>query len=126
VVLVDSRDPAWLEQAFRGNARGILSGQASDAEILAALRAVAAGLKVAHPALWERFERSPDGITLSARETEILVLASEGLANKQIAAELNISEHTVKFHLGSIFNKLGANTRAEAVKSGIRRGFVKL
>jgi DNA-binding NarL/FixJ family response regulator len=129
VVLVDDPDLAWLEEAWRGNARGILPRQASDEEILAALRAAAAGLKVVHPQLAERlqqFPNSPDGVALSAREIEILGLASEGLSNRQIATELNLSEHTVKFHLGSIFNKLGANTRAEAVKAGIRRGFVKL
>ena len=53
-------------------------------------------------------------------------MLASGLANKEIAARLLISEHTVKFHVTSIFNKLGASTRAEAVALGMRRGLIVL
>jgi DNA-binding CsgD family transcriptional regulator len=56
----------------------------------------------------------------------VLALLAEGQGNKQIAGRLRISEHTVKFHVASVFEKLGAGTRAEAVAIGVRRGVVML
>ena len=55
---------------------------------------------------------------LTPREREVLALAADGLSNREIAAELGISEHTVKFHLASVFGKLGASSRTEAVRRG--------
>ena len=63
---------------------------------------------------------------LTAREQEVLVLVADGLPNRDIAAALAISEHTVKFHLASVFGKLGVSTRAEAVHKGIRRGVIDI
>jgi len=63
---------------------------------------------------------------LTPRESEVLQMLASGLANKQIAAKLAISEHTVKFHVASILGKLGAGSRTEAVSLGIRRGLVLL
>jgi DNA-binding NarL/FixJ family response regulator len=63
---------------------------------------------------------------LTAREREVLQLAAEGLANKQIALSLGISEHTVKFHLSSLYTKLGVTSRTEAIRAGARRGWVVL
>jgi DNA-binding NarL/FixJ family response regulator len=51
---------------------------------------------------------------------------SDGLGNKQIAAHLNISDHTAKFHVGQVLAKLNAGSRTEAVRTGIRRGLVAL
>ena len=67
-----------------------------------------------------------DGVFLTARELEVITLLAEGLANKQIAAALGISPHTVKFHVESILRRLSAGNRAEAVREGIRRGLVSL
>ncbi len=66
------------------------------------------------------------GPTLSNREREILGLLAEGLGNKQIAAQLGISTHTVKTHLELLFEKLGVSSRAEAVATGVRRGLLML
>ncbi len=66
----------------------------------------------------------PEEIT--SRETEVLGMLAEGLVNKDIAARLGISEHTVKFHISSILDKLGASTRTEAVTLGIRRGLIPI
>ena len=66
------------------------------------------------------------GESLTERETEVLQLLSQGLANKQIATSLGISEHTVKFHVSSIYTKLGATNRAEAVRLGVQGGLVVL
>ena len=63
---------------------------------------------------------------LTPREIEVLRLLSLGLANKEIAARLGISEHTVKFHLSAIYSKLGAANRAEAVRRGLQRGLIPL
>ncbi len=61
---------------------------------------------------------------LTAREREVLELVSEGLPNKAIAARLGVSDHTVKFHLSSIFSKLGVSTRTEAVRAAVRAGLI--
>lgn len=63
---------------------------------------------------------------LTTREREVLELLVEGESNKTIAYQLNISEHTVKFHIASIFGKLGVNTRTEAVTIALRRGLILL
>jgi DNA-binding NarL/FixJ family response regulator len=63
---------------------------------------------------------------LSDREVEVLDLVAEGFSNKLIAHRLSISEHTVKTHVASIFAKLGASNRTEAVSQAIRRGLVML
>jgi DNA-binding NarL/FixJ family response regulator len=63
---------------------------------------------------------------LTERESEVLGLLSRGLANKQIAVELGISEHTVKFHVSSIYQKLNVTNRTEAVRAGLRGGWIAL
>jgi DNA-binding CsgD family transcriptional regulator len=61
---------------------------------------------------------------LTAREHEVLVLVADGLRNREIAARLGISEHTVKFHLAAIFGKLGASSRTEVVRKALRLGLI--
>ena len=63
---------------------------------------------------------------LTGRETEVLRMIAEGLANKEIAWRLGISEHTVKFHVSALLGKLGAGSRAEAVGEGIRQGAIMI
>jgi DNA-binding NarL/FixJ family response regulator len=63
---------------------------------------------------------------LTARETEVLALLADGLSNRTIAARLGVSDETVKFHLTSIFGKLGAANRTDAVRRALRRGLVPL
>ena len=63
---------------------------------------------------------------LTAREHEVLTLVADGLSNRDIAGRLAISEHTVKFHLASIFGKLGVSTRTEAVQRGLRLGVIEI
>jgi DNA-binding NarL/FixJ family response regulator len=126
-------------KALQAGARALLPGDATAREITAAVEAAAAGLVALHPAGIERLladlgpsslaaELSPEALTetLTAREVEVLNMLAEGLSNKAIAARLGISEHTVKFHLGAIFGKLGAASRVEAVTMGIRQGLVML
>jgi DNA-binding NarL/FixJ family response regulator len=115
---------------------GVLSLDASPEELSAAVRALGEGLWTGSPALLQNLlERQPafmiedgDPIVdpLTPRESEVLQLVAEGLANKQIALSLEISEHTVKFHLSSLYTKLGVTSRTEAIRAGARRGWVVL
>jgi DNA-binding NarL/FixJ family response regulator len=102
---------------------GLLSSDASAEQIDAALRAVAAGLVVrpiedAAAGFDAMPERSLQNL-LTPREIEVLSAIAYGLSNKAIARRLNISLHTVKFHIESLLRKLGAHSRAEAVAKGI-------
>lgn len=63
---------------------------------------------------------------LTSREHDVLALVADGLPNREIAQALSISEHTVKFHLASIFGKLGVSTRTEAVQRGVRLGVIEI
>ena len=106
---------------------GILPTDSSAEELNAAIHALSQGLVVGTPTLLfesesEPLERGP----LTERETEVLGLLSNGLANKQIALSLGISEHTVKFHVSSIYTKLNVTNRTEAVRAGLRGGWVAL
>jgi DNA-binding CsgD family transcriptional regulator len=69
---------------------------------------------------------APPAQPLTPREIEVLGMLAEGLGNKTIARRLGISEHTVKFHVGSILAKLDASSRTEAVTLGARRGLIML
>ncbi len=100
-------------------------------EIQAAVFAVAHGLIVLTREQGQQWIRAPvremDGYlveALTARELQVLRMLADGLANKEIAEELKISEHTAKFHVSQILGKLGVNSRAEAVAAGMRRGLV--
>jgi DNA-binding NarL/FixJ family response regulator len=104
---------------------GVLSREASASQIDAAIRAVAAGLIVRLPdaieAGFTAIGETDAHALLTARELEVLAALAEGLTNKAIARRLNISLHTVKFHVESLFRKLGARTRTEAVAKASER-----
>lgn len=134
-VLMITDDPQEV-QFLRGlplHAWGVLSRDASEGELIAAILGLHQGLIVAPPEFLEsvltphQVGDVPGHIEpLTPRETEVLQLLAQGLANKQIALELGISDHTVKFHISSIYRKLGATNRTEAVRVGMRLGLVLL
>jgi DNA-binding CsgD family transcriptional regulator len=111
-----------------GDFAGVLPNDAGPAQLDAALRAVAAGL-IVRPLAASRpgFAALPEepSAALTPREVEVLAALAEGLGNKAVARRLGISPHTVKFHIESVFRKLGAGTRAEAVAKGLRRQIVE-
>ncbi len=132
VLLTGDEQPVWTAEAVRLGVRALLPRDASAAGILAAVEAAAAGMAVVAPADLEGLIRAgpqapaaPE-TALTPREMEVLRLMAEGAANKNIAWKLSISEHTVKFHVASIFAKLNAGTRTEAVTQGVRRGLILL
>ena len=111
-----------------GDFAGLLAQGAGPAQLDAALRAVAAGLTVRPRAVAKpRFGPLPEepAPLLTPREIEVLRAFADGLSNKAAARRLGISPHTVKFHSESLFRKLGAGCRAEAVAKGLRRQIVE-
>jgi DNA-binding NarL/FixJ family response regulator len=114
--------------AVGGEFAGWLPGDAGLAQIDAALRAVAAGLWVhATPPQTRNFDGLPEEppVLLTPREIEVLGALGNGLTNKEVARLLGISPHTVKFHIESLFRKLDAASRAEAVAKGMRQQIVE-
>jgi DNA-binding NarL/FixJ family response regulator len=117
--------------AWRLGCRAILSRQADEEQLVAAVAAVANGLVVLSPSLAEALTKGPvpgEATTsdLTAREMEVLLLLAEGLTNKAIAQRLSISDHTVKFHVNAILNKLDAQSRTDAVVRATRLGLLAL
>ncbi len=110
---------------------GVVPPDAPAEELGAAVAAAAHGLTalpkaladqlLVEPAVVEELSEPP-----TARERQVLGLLGQGFSNKMIARELQISEHTVKFHISSLYVKLGVSNRAEAVSRGARHGLISL
>ena len=138
VLMVEPASLAALSATLGAGVRAVLRNDISSDQLVAALQAVASGLLVLHPTQTltpvnaNGFPSSRSaGLeelaeALTPRESEVLQMLAGGLGNKEIAAKLAISEHTVKFHVASILGKLGAASRTEAVSLGIRRGLILL
>lgn len=147
LVLSDQSWHAAPSELMRAGVRAVLSPQPTAEELEATVRAVRAGFVVFEPRVLEALVRSDDreaseAVTtgsamrtipaprlnepLTPREIDVLNALAEGLGNKQIAARLAISEHTVKTHLAAIFEKLEVSNRTEAVMAGARLGLVLL
>ncbi len=147
VLLADEANLVSATAALAGGVQAILLGDATGAELAAAAHSAAAGLLTLSGDLADLVRQrllahsreevddsvggpapiaddSPEHLTL--REREVLEMMMEGLSNKEIAAHLSISAHTVKFHISSILGKLGASTRTEAAAIGLRRGLITI
>lgn len=128
VVMLTSYDAQqYVLASLRAGARGFILKTATPEEISRAISTVAKGgfyldSEVAS-AVGER-EFAPEA--LSAREREVLILASKGLSSKEVAARLFISERTVQTHLASIYDKLGAKNKTEALLLALKYGVVTL
>ncbi len=137
LVLGAERTEAAALAALGAGARGYLPRESGGEELIAAVRAAAAGLVVIAPvpaaALIARLLDRPrpplegePGEALTPREGEVLQALAAGLTNRAIARRLGVSENTVKFHVSAILTKLDAASRAEAVALGARRGLLLL
>jgi len=115
--------PAVICGARSRAVAGWLPADANAIQLDAALRAVAAGLVVRSPAIlrdgFEALRETDPASALTPREAQVLACLAQGLSNKAIARRLDISPHTVKFHLESLFRKLGVATRTEAVAAAL-------
>ncbi len=128
-------DPRLLAR-LTGRPWAYLRREADGAELATAVTTVHSGLLAIDPSFAARLlspgvsVRQPAAGTeiedLTARELEVLALLAEGIPNKAIARRLGISDHTVKFHVGSVLGKLGAASRTEAVRVGAQRGLIAL
>ena len=136
VLLTEVSDARSISRLLRSGVRAILSRESEPDDVLSAIFAVYDGLVLLSMPTAESlaavFGDQPLEIEdelseeITSRETDVLRMLAEGLVNKDIAARLGISEHTVKFHISSILDKLGASTRTEAVTQGIRRGLIPI
>jgi len=144
VLLTDQVTGELAREALRAGVRAVLPRGAEGEEILAAIEAAASGLIALNPetlaaalgATTNGLRGEPNragappprapGTALSPREIEVLQMIAEGLGNKEIASRLKISEHTIKFHISSIFTKLDVSSRTEAVTLGVRLGIILL
>ena len=136
VLLTEVSDARSVARLLRIGVRAILSRESDPDNVLSAIYAVYDGLVLLNTATAESLAavygdqplEVEDEVSeeITSRETDVLRMLAEGLVNKEIAARLGISEHTVKFHISSILDKLGASTRTEAVTMGIRRGLIPI
>ena len=133
ILLTDSLTSDEIDGYLELGFKGFLPRLMSATEIIVAIDAVMAGLIIIHPDLAfftpdnsAMSPLSPSKICLTSREIEVLRLVADGLDNKAIALHLQISQHTVKFHISSIFSKLDVSSRTEAVTFGLRQGLILL
>jgi len=142
VALIPNWQQKLVGSLLRSGVSAVLPNTATGEEILAAVEAALAGLIVLPRDALEVFEETPPTQeanyesapldleplteTLTPRERQVLDMMAEGLGNKEIAWRLQISEHTVKFHVSSILAKLSASSRTEAVTKGLRRGLIMI
>jgi DNA-binding NarL/FixJ family response regulator len=128
VMLTMHIDRDIIDRAIKAGAVGYLTKDAAISEVIDAIRMAANGDTVMSPRLAEAMlteARSSDPV-ISAREEEVLQLVADGLGTNEIAQRLYISQKTVKNHLGSIYEKLDARDRTQAVLMAVKMGIVKL
>jgi len=134
IILTTYSDDEYIFSGIEAGARAYLLKDAPSEDLFKAIRAVHRGESLIQPVvaskLLDRFSelsrRTPSGDELSSRELEILCLMAKGAANKEISAQLNIAQSTVKTHISNVFQKLGVNDRTEAVTQAIKKGIIRL
>jgi len=110
-----------LSRAFRNGATGAITKSLPKEELLAAIRSVANGMRVASPEIEQTLKEEADMPSLTPRQLEILHSLTRGLTNDDIARELGLSKAGIKFHLLTIFRKLNVSNRTEAVGLASRK-----
>jgi DNA-binding NarL/FixJ family response regulator len=115
-----------IYRALQAGAQGYVLKNATGQELIPAIQAVASGQRWIPKEIAKRLASRKLFEELTQREVQVLQFLVKGLANKQIGEHLNISEHTVKDHLKSVFGKLQVEDRTEAVTAAIQRGIIHL
>lgn len=131
LVLTAYDDEPYIYGLLDAGASGYVLKTAESRDVVRAIRAAAAGQSSLDPAITARLvaratQGQPTITTLTDRERDVLRRAAQGLTNKQIGAELQISDRTVQNHLANIYAKLGVASRTEAVTEGLQRGIIRL
>jgi len=127
LLLSPEPDPTISSRIRHARIGGLLQSNASSDQIVQSIKLIASGLMVLDNALMPQLVEDEAFVEpLTPRESEVLRLLADGLGNRDIATTLNISEHTIKFHIHSILGKLGATSRTEAVTRGLRSGLIEL
>jgi len=131
LVLSMQDDPRYVHEAFAQGASGYVLKEAADAEVVGAVREIAAGGKYVHPVLGARMvaaeaqaRAAAEADPLSEREREVLRLLALGHTNQEIASKLYISVRTAETHRAHIMQKLNLSTRAELVRHAIEQGLL--
>ena len=117
----------YIFDGLRAGAGGYLLKDVSRDELANAIRTVHEGGSLLHPVVAKRLIEQLDNKEtsgLSDREIEVIMLLASGARNKEIATQLSVTIHTVKFHLDNVYRKLGVQTRAEAVRVASERGIL--
>ena len=115
-----------ISRALKAGAKAYVLKDISADDLLGCIRDVLAGKTYIAPAAAAKLAEGVTRVQLTPREMAALKLMADGKANKEIATALDISERTVKTHLGHLFEKLGVTSRTEAIKVATRRGLVRL
>ena len=126
IVLTTHAGDVQVTRAFKAGARAYLLKGSLRKELLETIRAVHAGQKRVSPELATEIAEYATDDGLTPREVDVLRLVACGNANKEIAAQLSLTEETVKSHIRNILAKLGANDRTHAVAIGLKRGIIDL
>ena len=124
LILTSFITSADLGSAIRAGAKGALPKTSSQSEIIAAIRKVAAGSRIIPASMEKDIAIGRLAPELTARQIEVLRLASRGFSNQDIASVLGISPNSVKDHMKLIFQRLGVSTRSEAVAIALRDGLL--
>jgi len=126
IVLTTYTGDVQVVRALKAGAQGYLIKNLLHKELLDAIRRVHSGKKILTPELSCEVASHAADDSLTPAEISVLRLIAEGNANKQIAAQLSISEETVKSRVKNILSKLGANDRTQAVTIALKRGIIEL
>jgi two-component system, NarL family, response regulator len=126
IVLTTHSGDVQVARALKAGARAYLLKGLLRKELLETIRAVHAGHKRISPEIAAEIAEHATDDPLTPREVDVLRLVASGNANKIIAAELSLTEETVKSHIRNILSKLGANDRTHAVAIGLKRGIIQL
>jgi two-component system NarL family response regulator len=126
IVLTTYDTDEEISRALKAGAKAYVLKDISADDLVNCIRDVLAGKTYIAPAAAAKLAEGVTRVRLTPREMSTLKLLADGKANKEIATALDISERTVKTHLGHLFEKLGVTSRTEAVKVATRRGLVRL